>query len=185
MYVATFTIATHPQILRFWDGTYWLYDEISYDMNISYGYQLSPHTCHISYVTWRIITLHLAPIPLFSILSFLHLLLFPSAIPSLRARDCPEKEKEALNYLFLLVPLINITLPLIWKSFAAVYTADVTVFLSMYAWKVCESHLIDSYILREIVFLRFLGFLTSHRYLSMSKPLWLIDSHAPIGIGGF
>lgn len=56
-------------------------------------------------------------------------------IPSLRARDCPEKEKEALNYLFLLVPLINITLPLVWKSFAAVYTADVTVFLSMYAWK--------------------------------------------------
>ena len=60
----------------------------------------------------------------------------PAAIPALRARDCPEKEKEALNYLFLLVPLINITLPLVWKSFAAVYTADVTVFLSMYAWKV-------------------------------------------------
>lgn len=56
-------------------------------------------------------------------------------IPSLRARDCTAKEKEALNYLFLLVPLINVTLPLVWRSFAAVWTADVAAFLVMYAWK--------------------------------------------------
>jgi hypothetical protein len=62
-----------------------------------------------------------------------------AAIPSLRARDCPAKEKEALNYLFLAVPLINVTLPLVWKSFAAVWSADVIAFFAMYAWKVCQS----------------------------------------------
>nr|PNR28622.1 hypothetical protein PHYPA_029215 [Physcomitrium patens] len=56
-------------------------------------------------------------------------------IPSLRARDCPGKEKEALNYLFLAVPLINVTLPLVWKSFAAVWSADVLAFFAMYTWK--------------------------------------------------
>ncbi|KAL3693660.1 hypothetical protein R1sor_007311 [Riccia sorocarpa] len=56
-------------------------------------------------------------------------------IPSLRARDCSKKEKEALNYLFLLVPLINVTLPIFWKSFAAVWSADVVAFFIMYAWK--------------------------------------------------
>ena len=76
----------------------------------------------------------------------------PAAIPSLRARDCPEKEKEALNYLFLLVPLINITLPLVWKSFAAVYTADVTVFLSMYAWKVRPADLSNPYTTKDLIF---------------------------------
>jgi len=59
-----------------------------------------------------------------------------AAIPSLRARDCSAKEKEALNYLFLVVPLINVTLPLVWKSFAAVWSADVIAFFAMYAWKV-------------------------------------------------
>ncbi|KAH7331745.1 hypothetical protein KP509_20G048800 [Ceratopteris richardii] len=56
-------------------------------------------------------------------------------IPSLRARDCSNKEKDALNYLFLAVPLINVVLPLVWKSFAAVWTADVLAFFAMYAWK--------------------------------------------------
>ncbi|CAI5512928.1 unnamed protein product [Closterium sp. Naga37s-1] len=56
-------------------------------------------------------------------------------IPSLRARDCSENEKTALNYLFLVVPLVNVTLPLVWKSFAAVWTADVIVFTLFYAWK--------------------------------------------------
>jgi len=59
-----------------------------------------------------------------------------AAIPSLRARDCPTKEKDALNYLFLAIPLINVTLPLIWKSFPAVWSADVLAFFAMYAWKV-------------------------------------------------
>lgn len=66
-----------------------------------------------------------------------------SAIPSLRARDCPSKEKEALNYLFLIVPLLNVAIPFFWKSFALVWSADTLAFFAMYAWKVClaPSHL--------------------------------------------
>ncbi|CAN6328302.1 unnamed protein product [Urochloa humidicola] len=56
-------------------------------------------------------------------------------IPSLRARDCSNKEKEALNYLFLLVPLINVTIPFFVKSFAVVWSADTVAFFVMYAWK--------------------------------------------------
>ncbi|KAF0926404.1 hypothetical protein E2562_024126 [Oryza meyeriana var. granulata] len=56
-------------------------------------------------------------------------------IPSLRARDCTNKEKEALNYLFLLVPLINVTIPFFVKSFAVVWSADTVAFFVMYAWK--------------------------------------------------
>ncbi|XP_027351811.1 protein RESISTANCE TO PHYTOPHTHORA 1, chloroplastic isoform X2 [Abrus precatorius] len=56
-------------------------------------------------------------------------------IPSLRARDCSKNEKEALNYLFLLVPLLNVAIPFFWKSFAVVWSADVIAFFGMYAWK--------------------------------------------------
>lgn len=56
-------------------------------------------------------------------------------IPSLRARDCSKNEKEALNYLFLLVPLLNVTIPFFLKSFAVVWSADTVAFLGMYAWK--------------------------------------------------
>ncbi|KAJ8540261.1 hypothetical protein K7X08_030180 [Anisodus acutangulus] len=56
-------------------------------------------------------------------------------IPSLRARDCSKNEKEALNYLFLLVPLINVIIPFFLKSFAVVWSADTVAFLGMYAWK--------------------------------------------------
>ncbi|CAD6272183.1 unnamed protein product [Miscanthus lutarioriparius] len=56
-------------------------------------------------------------------------------IPSLRARDCSNKEKEALNYLFLLIPLINIIIPFFVKSFAVVWSADTVAFFVMYAWK--------------------------------------------------
>ncbi|TKY62492.1 hypothetical protein E2542_SST12348 [Spatholobus suberectus] len=56
-------------------------------------------------------------------------------IPSLRARDCSKNEKEALNYLFLLIPLLNVAIPFFWKSFAVVWSADVVAFLGMYAWK--------------------------------------------------
>lgn len=59
-----------------------------------------------------------------------------AAIPSLRARDCSKNEKEALNYLFLLVPLINVAIPFFWKSFAVVWSADTLAFFGMYAWKV-------------------------------------------------
>ncbi|KAK8498938.1 hypothetical protein V6N12_044668 [Hibiscus sabdariffa] len=56
-------------------------------------------------------------------------------IPSLRARDCSKNEKEALNYLFLIVPLINVIIPFFWKSFAVVWSADTVAFFAMYAWK--------------------------------------------------
>ncbi|GAB4841186.1 transcriptional repressor [Ancistrocladus abbreviatus] len=56
-------------------------------------------------------------------------------IPSLRARDCSNREKEALNYLFLLIPLLNIIIPFFWKSFAVVWSADTIAFFGMYAWK--------------------------------------------------
>ncbi|KAJ9696315.1 hypothetical protein PVL29_008510 [Vitis rotundifolia] len=56
-------------------------------------------------------------------------------IPSLRARDCSKNEKEALNYLFLIIPLLNIIIPFFWKSFAVVWSADTVAFFGMYAWK--------------------------------------------------
>ncbi|XP_047042657.1 protein RESISTANCE TO PHYTOPHTHORA 1, chloroplastic-like [Lolium rigidum] len=56
-------------------------------------------------------------------------------IPSLRARDCSNKEKEALNYLFIVVPLINVIIPFFVKSFAVVWSADTVAFFLMYAWK--------------------------------------------------
>ncbi|KAG6415355.1 hypothetical protein SASPL_122766 [Salvia splendens] len=52
-------------------------------------------------------------------------------IPSLRARDCSKNEKEALNYLFLLVPLLNVTIPFFLKSFAVVWSADVVAFFGI------------------------------------------------------
>eukprot|EP00898_Chlorokybus_atmophyticus_P002437 jgi/Chlat1/3194/Chrsp22S03487 len=58
------------------------------------------------------------------------------AVPGLRARDCKAAEKDALNILFLLIPVINVTLPIFWKSFAAVYSADVIAMATIYAWKV-------------------------------------------------
>ncbi|KAK1437262.1 hypothetical protein QVD17_03051 [Tagetes erecta] len=56
-------------------------------------------------------------------------------IPSLRARDCSKNEKEALNYLFLVVPLLNVLIPFFLKSFAVVWSADTVAFFAMYAWK--------------------------------------------------
>ncbi|KAL9435812.1 hypothetical protein AB3S75_021973 [Citrus x aurantiifolia] len=56
-------------------------------------------------------------------------------IPSLRARDCSKNEKEALNYLFLLIPLLNVIIPFFWKSFSVVWSADTVAFFVMYAWK--------------------------------------------------
>jgi hypothetical protein len=45
-------------------------------------------------------------------------------IPSLRAKECTAREKEALNVLFVAMPLMNIALPLLWKSFAFIYVMD-------------------------------------------------------------
>ena len=57
-------------------------------------------------------------------------------IPALRARECTSTEKEALNILFLLVPLINVGLPFVWKSFPFIFTADCFALASVYAWKI-------------------------------------------------
>ena len=54
------------------------------------------------------------------------------SVPSLRARDCPKREKDALNVLFLAIPLVNVLLPLLYKSFAAVFTADVALWAALY-----------------------------------------------------
>jgi hypothetical protein len=56
-------------------------------------------------------------------------------VPSLRARECTPKEKDALNLLFLLIPLINVTIPLFWRSFSGVFTADVLALAGVYAYK--------------------------------------------------
>jgi hypothetical protein len=60
-------------------------------------------------------------------------------IPSLRAKECEPKEKDALNLLFVMVPLMNITLPFVWKSFPFIYTCDVIAVLGVYyfwgVWK--------------------------------------------------
>lgn len=72
---------------------------------------------------------------------------FLPAIPSLRARDCPSKEKEALNYLFLIIPLLNVAIPFFWKSFPLVWSADTLAFFALYAWKVHASFTIGMLII--------------------------------------
>ena len=57
-------------------------------------------------------------------------------IPSLRARECTDAEKDWLNYAFLAVPLVNVALPFVWKSFAFVYSADAVALAGIYYWKV-------------------------------------------------
>lgn len=56
-------------------------------------------------------------------------------VPSLRARECTAPEKDALNLLFLAIPLLNVGLPFIWKSFPFIYSADCVMMLGVYAWK--------------------------------------------------
>lgn len=57
-------------------------------------------------------------------------------VPALRARECSATEKEALNLLFLLIPLLNVTLPFVWKSFPFIFTADCAALGAVYLWKV-------------------------------------------------
>lgn len=56
-------------------------------------------------------------------------------IPALRARECTDKEKDALNLLFLAVPLLNVALPFVWKSFPFIFTADCVMLAGVYGWK--------------------------------------------------
>lgn len=53
-------------------------------------------------------------------------------IPSLRARECIPSEKDALNILFLAVPLLNVLLPFVWKNFGFIYTADLIAIVGTY-----------------------------------------------------
>lgn len=53
-------------------------------------------------------------------------------VPSLRAKECMPKEKEALNLLFVLIPLMNVALPFVWKSFPFIFTADVVAVVATY-----------------------------------------------------
>jgi hypothetical protein len=56
-------------------------------------------------------------------------------VPSLRAKECMPKEKDALNTLFLLIPLINVALPFAIKSFPVIFAADVAALVGVYAYK--------------------------------------------------
>ena len=56
-------------------------------------------------------------------------------VPSLRARECTQQEKDALNLLFLAIPLVNVALPFVWKDFGFIFVADCVVLAGVYAWK--------------------------------------------------
>ena len=56
-------------------------------------------------------------------------------VPALRARECGPKEKDALNLLFLLLPVANVGIPFIIKSFPVVFSADVALLFGVLAWK--------------------------------------------------
>ena len=60
-------------------------------------------------------------------------------VPSLRARECTASEKDALNLLFLAIPLLNVALPFVWKSFGFIWSADVALLLGVLYWKLGPS----------------------------------------------
>ena len=56
-------------------------------------------------------------------------------VPSLRARACSKAEKDALNLLFVGLPLINIIVPLVAPNFGLVFSADVAAMAAVYYLK--------------------------------------------------
>ena len=56
-------------------------------------------------------------------------------VPALRARECSAAEKDALNLLFLLIPLANVGIPVFARSFPLVFSADVFLLFGVLAWK--------------------------------------------------
>lgn len=56
-------------------------------------------------------------------------------VPALRARECSPAEKDALNLLFLLIPLANVGIPVFVRSFPLVFSADVVLLFGVLAWK--------------------------------------------------
>ncbi len=85
------------------------------------------NTTTLTSTLFPLLPTHLLPLSMWSIWMF--------TIPSLRAKECTAKEKDALNILFLLVPLMNVALPFVWKSFAFIFTADVIALAGVYWWK--------------------------------------------------
>ena len=57
-------------------------------------------------------------------------------VPALRARECDADEKDALNLLFVLIPVLNVGLPFVFKSFPIIFSADCALMVAVYAWKV-------------------------------------------------
>eukprot|EP00741_Cyanophora_paradoxa_P008784 tig00001374_g8501.t1 len=53
-------------------------------------------------------------------------------IPSVQARRPTHQARWAINWSFALIPLINVVVPFVYKSFLAVYLTDVIFFLAMY-----------------------------------------------------
>ena len=56
-------------------------------------------------------------------------------VPSLRARECTPAEKDALNLLFLAIPVANVAIPFVAKDFGLIFTADCVLLAAVYAWK--------------------------------------------------
>lgn len=54
------------------------------------------------------------------------------AVPSLRARDCAPREKDALNAAFVGIPLVNVALPFVVKSFSLAFSADCVLLAGLY-----------------------------------------------------
>lgn len=43
-------------------------------------------------------------------------------------------EKQALNVAFLVLPLVNVGMPVFWKSFGGIWSVDLMVLGACYAW---------------------------------------------------
>jgi hypothetical protein len=56
-------------------------------------------------------------------------------VPSLRARECTPAEKDALNLLFLAIPVANVAIPFVAKDFGLIFAADCVLLAGVYAWK--------------------------------------------------
>jgi len=55
-------------------------------------------------------------------------------IPALQARKPASPSRDAINWSFVIVPLTNVFVPLIVKSFEAIYITDMTILLSLLAY---------------------------------------------------
>lgn len=56
--------------------------------------------------------------------------------------QCAPEEKDALNILFLGMPILNVLIPFFWKSFAVVWTADIIMLFGVYYIKKAQRFLV-------------------------------------------